>query len=162
MFHLQIQHIPTLLVHKNPFCHGKVSFQLLEYSCTIIYFIAWDLLRIDVYGFRGLTEWFFKTYPTYFIAPLRLSGSSVESPFSQYKHSSGGKLDAVNYFTSRAAHLVKQSVTTHYSGKQYQDEPLNIIEFHYKKKNIQQTCKFKQSQIIFMYTKLQYQLLTLS
>ena len=134
VFHLQIQHIPRLLVHKNPFCHGKVSFQLLECSCFTIYFIAWDLLRIDVYGFRGFTEWFLKTYPTYFIAPLRLSGSSVESLFSQYKHSSGGKLDAVNYVTSRAAHLVKQSVTTHHSGKQYRDESLNIIEIPLQKK----------------------------
>ena len=44
--------------------------------------------------------------------------------FSQYKHSSGGKLDAVNYVTSRAAHLVKQSVATHHSGKQYRDDSI--------------------------------------
>ena len=83
---------------------------------------------------EDLLNGFFKTYPTYFIAPLRLSGSSVESLFSQYKHSSGGKLDAVNYVTSRAAHLVKQSVTTHHSGKQYRDESLNIIEIPLQKK----------------------------
>ena len=72
---------------------------------------------------------FFETYPTtYFIASLRLSGSSLESLFSQYKHSSGVKLDAVNYVTSRVAHLVKQSVATYHSGKQYWDEALNVVE----------------------------------
>jgi len=85
-------------------------------------------LRIDIYGFRGFSDWFFETYPTYFIAPLQLSGSSVESLFSQYKYSSGGKLDAVNYVTSQAAHLVKQSVAAHHSGKQYRDESLSIVE----------------------------------
>jgi len=29
---------------------------------------------------------FFEAYPTYFISPLRLSGSAVESLFGQYKH----------------------------------------------------------------------------
>ena len=70
---------------------------------------------------------FFDTYPTHFISPLRLSGSSVESLFSQYKHSSGGKLDSVNYVTSRAAHLVNQSVSSHHSGKQYRDQLLDTV-----------------------------------
>jgi len=99
-------------------------------------------LRIDVYGFRALCTWFLETYPTYFVSPLRLSGSSVESLFSQYKHSSGGKLDSVNYVTSRAAHLVKQSVSTHHSGKEYRDQLLDTVEIPLHKKqttNIQAT-----------------------
>ena len=75
-----------------------------------------------------LCVWFLETYPTYFVSPLCLSGSSVESLFSQYKHSSGGKLDSVNYATSRAAHLVKQSVSTHHSGKEYRDQLLDTVE----------------------------------
>ena len=71
--------------------------------------------------------------------PLRLSGSSVESLFSQYKHSSGGKLDSVNYVTSRAAHLVKQSVSTHHSGKQYRDELLDTVEIPLHKKKYNRT-----------------------
>ena len=78
--------------------------------------------------------WFFKTYPTYFISPLRLSGSAVESIFSQYKHTAGGKLDAVNYTTARAACLIKQSVATHHSGKGYRDEALHTTEIPLKKK----------------------------
>jgi len=97
-------------------------------------FTAWDLLRIDVYGFRAFTEWFFKTYPTYFISPVRLSGSAVESLFSQYKYNAGGKLDSVNYTTARAACLIRQSVSTHHSGKGYRDENLNTTEIPLKKK----------------------------
>ena len=43
---------------------------------------------------------FFTKYPGYFV---RLSGSAVESLFSQYKYNAGGKLDAANYSSARAA-----------------------------------------------------------
>ena len=102
--------------------------------CVMLLVTAWDLLKIDVYGFRAFTKWFFKSYPTYFIVPLRLSGSAIESLFSQYKHNAGGKLDSVNYSTARAAHLVKQTVTTHHSGKGYRDENLNTMELPLRKK----------------------------
>ena len=46
-------------------------------------------------------------YPGYFLSPLRLSGSAVESLFGQFKYSSGGKLDAANYSTAHAACMVK-------------------------------------------------------
>ena len=81
-----------------------------------------------MYGLKGLCACCFETYPTHFISPLHLYGSSVESLFSQYKHSSGGKLDSVNFVTSRAAHLVKQSVSSHHSGKQYRDQLLDTVE----------------------------------
>lgn len=45
----------------------------------------------------------------------------METLFSQYKYSAGGKLDAANYATARAANLVKQSVSCHHSGKNYRD-----------------------------------------
>ena len=93
----------------------------------VLYFIAWELLRINIYSFRAICEWLLKTYPTYFISPLRLSGSSVESLFSQYKHNAGGKLDSVNYSTARGAHLVKQCVSNHHSGKGYRD---NTLEYN--------------------------------
>ena len=101
---------------------------------TLNLFIAWDLLRINVYGFRAFCQWFLETYPTYFVSPLRLSGSLVESLFSQYKHSSGGKLDSVNFITSRAAHLVKQTVSTHHSEREYRDQLLDTVEIPLNKK----------------------------
>lgn len=63
-------------------------------------------------------------YPGYFISPLRVSGSAVETLFSQYKYNAGGKLDAVNYATARAASLVKQVVSSHHCTKDYKDNEL--------------------------------------
>jgi len=98
------------------------------YVCCKYYFplVAWDLLRIDIYGFNAFAKWFFDHYPTYFISPLRISGSAVESLFSQYKYSAGGKLDAVNYATARCSHLVKQCVASHQAGKDYRDQSVGI------------------------------------
>ena len=64
---------------------------------------------------------FLEKYPGYFIFPLRVSGSAVETLFSQFKYSAGGKLDDANYSYSRAVSLVKQVATTHHSGKDYRD-----------------------------------------
>jgi len=49
----------------------------------------------------------------------------VESLFSQYKRSAGGKLDAINYPISRAAQLIKQSVAVHHSGVGYRNQSLD-------------------------------------
>ena len=46
--------------------------------------------------------------------------------FSQFKYSSGGKLDAANYCYSRAVSLVKQVTSKHHSGKEYRDGQLHI------------------------------------
>jgi len=100
----------------------------------LIFCIAWDLLRIDVYSFNAFAKWFFNTYPTYFIAPLRISGSAVESLFSQYKYSAGGKLDAVNYVTSRCSNLIKQCATSHHAGKHYRDELVGVLELPLSKR----------------------------
>lgn len=52
-------------------------------------------------------------YPDHFISPIRLSGSAVETLFSQFKHSTGGKLSASNYAVAKAANLVKNVVAAH-------------------------------------------------
>ena len=91
-------------------------------------FVAWDLLCIDAYGFNAFAKWFLETYPTYFISPLRISGSAVESLFSQYKYSAGGKLDGVNYTTSRCSHLVKQCTSSYQAGKDYRDQSIGTLE----------------------------------
>ena len=100
----------------------KVFSEKLNYKFVSV---AWDLLRIDVYSFKAFCEWFLSVYPTYFVSPLRISGSAVESLFSQYKHVAGGKLDSVNYTTARGAHLMKQIVSEHHSGAGYRDQTLN-------------------------------------
>lgn len=90
-------------------------------------FTAWDLLRICVYGFESFCIDFLNRYPDRFVSPLRVSGSAVESLFSQYKRSAGGKLDAANYTISWAAQLIKQTVSAHHSGTGYRDLSLDTL-----------------------------------
>ena len=69
------------------------------------------------------------------MSPLRITGSAVETLFSQFKYSAGGKLDSVNYSRSRAAYIVKQCVSTHHSGKGYRDALLSTSSIPIQKKN---------------------------
>ena len=108
----------------------------------MFYFIlAFDLLRIDIYGFNLFCKHFFKKYPGYFISPLRISGSAVETLFSQFKHSAGGKLDAANYSYCRAVSLVKQVASTHHSGNDYRDGQLDLPSLPMTKKVYNKTKK---------------------
>ena len=96
---------------------------------------AWDNLRIDVSGFKLLCKDFLSRYPGYYIVPLRVSGSAVETLFAQYKYLSGNKLDSVNYTTARAKYMCNKAVAaSHHSGKYYRDMPLFIPTMQLKKK----------------------------
>ena len=55
------------------------------------------------YGFIGLCEDFLSRHPEYFIVPVRISGSAIESVFSCLKYISGSNLSAINYSTSLSA-----------------------------------------------------------
>ena len=83
-------------------------------------------MRICFYGFSRFVEEFFHKYPENFISPLRLSGSAIETLFSQFKHVAGGKFSSANYVTAMAAHLVKYTVVSHRSGLDYRDTSLSI------------------------------------
>lgn len=53
---------------------------------------TWDLLRLVVHGFLAFCNWFFdKVSPNgkYFISPLRINGSAIESIYSVLKFASG-------------------------------------------------------------------------
>ena len=94
------------------------------------------MLRIDVYGFKLFCKHFLAKYPGYFISPLRISGSAVETLFSQFKYSAGGKLDSANYPTARAACLIKQTVASHHSGKDYRNNELQTTILPLQQKKI--------------------------
>uniref|UniRef100_A0A1X7UL55 Uncharacterized protein n=1 Tax=Amphimedon queenslandica TaxID=400682 RepID=A0A1X7UL55_AMPQE len=66
-----------------------------------------------------------------------LAWQTVETLFSQYKYNAGGKLDAVNYATARAASLVKQVVSSHHCSKDYKDQPLQTTELPLNRKQYQ-------------------------
>ena len=89
--------------------------------------VAWDLLKIDFYGFQAPCEDFFRHHSNHFVSPLRISGSAVETLFSQYKYAAGGKLDSANYSTVRAVCMVCSIVTPHPSGKGYKDASISSI-----------------------------------
>ena len=99
--------------------------------CFISSLIAFYLLRIDIKGFNLFCEYFLKKYPDYFASPLRISGSAVETLFSQFKYSAGG----IVYSYSRAICLVKQVSASHHSGKEYRDGQLDIPDLPMTKKN---------------------------
>ena len=106
--------------------HYPVYGKLYMDACFFVSTIAWDLLPVNVYGIQAFRKWFLETYPSYFISPLRLSGSAVESLFNQYRFSARGKLDSVNFTTAHAAHLVKQCAASHHSDKSYRDESFKL------------------------------------
>ena len=68
---------------------------------------TWDLLRITVYGFKGLIEDFSADHPGYYINPRWLNGSAIKTLFAQLKHTTGGHLSATNYATAKATLLTK-------------------------------------------------------
>ena len=61
-------------------------------------------------GFTGLCNEFLSTHPGYFICPIRLNGSAVESVFSCLKYISGGHLSSTNYSSSLTALTTQREV----------------------------------------------------
>ena len=51
---------------------------------------TWDLLQIMYKGFTGLCKDILNDHPGYFISPLRINGSAVETIFSSLKYICGG------------------------------------------------------------------------
>ena len=77
---------------------------------------------------------FLRKHPRgYYVATLRVTGSTVETFFGQFKYSSGEKLDAANYSVARAAFLMKQATEGHHSGVRYRDAPLYVHNIELKK-----------------------------
>ena len=71
---------------------------------------TWDLLQIMYKGFTGLCEDILNDHPGYFISPLRINGSAVETIFSSLKYISGGNLSSTNYPTSFAAFATQRDL----------------------------------------------------
>ena len=68
------------------------------------------ILRILVYGFRGLISDFLSSHPDYHVNPRQVNGSGVETLFGQLKHTTGGNLTGHSYETAKAALLIRRSV----------------------------------------------------
>jgi hypothetical protein len=60
-------------------------------------FLSWqtfDTLRLDYYGYKALVEQFVRLHPNYYILPNRITGSPIESLFSELRYRSSGQLTA--------------------------------------------------------------------
>lgn len=79
-----------------------------------------------VSSFLGYSDWFFTYGPGkdgYFISPIRINGSSIESLFSRLKFGAGGHLTALNYRSGLARIQAREEVNRHTdSGKGYRDD----------------------------------------
>ena len=80
-----------------------------------------------MYGFTDFCNWFVEKYPKYFVAPLRINGSGIESLFSLLKFSAAGNLSAINYGSIRGRVITgKEVVTNSNSEKGYRDDRIVV------------------------------------
>ena len=65
---------------------------------------------MTVEGFKGLCSDFFVRNPGYFMKPVQVNGSVVESLFGRFKYNADGHLSAVNYWGCVARLIVSDAV----------------------------------------------------
>ena len=81
------------------------------------------------FGFKGLCEDFVTRNPGYFIVPVRVSGSAIESVFSCLKYISGGNLSSANYATSLSAMVTQRETSCNPRGESgYRNVATDIIK----------------------------------
>ncbi|XP_068747328.1 uncharacterized protein [Montipora capricornis] len=112
-------------------CHQNTEYPDNSKKARQSKFLAWqtwDLLRLMVYGFLDFSEWFLTAYPNnYFISPLRINGSAIESIFSVLKFSAGGNLSASNYGSFRGRVITgREVITSSNSERGYRDDVILI------------------------------------
>ena len=82
------------------------------------------------YGFTQFCDDFLTRHGDgYYVVPLKLNGSAVETLFSQFKSLSGGKLSGTNYPSVRKMFLSRRDVLGHRPSAAvagYRDVPLYI------------------------------------
>ena len=105
-------------------------------TCIPCVFQMYDLLRVTYYGFIGFIETFFTNHPEYYITPLKLNGSGVETLFSQFKFSAGGKLTSLNYETAKKSVMLRRDIHgKHASRRGYRDVQLFTQPLPLRKKD---------------------------
>ena len=127
-------YVPLSLLHV--YCvHVKAVLYMGIHTCLSA-IQTWDLLRIMVYGFRGLVVDFLSSHPGYHINPRRVNGSGVETLFGQLKHTTGGNLTGYSYETGKATLLSRRSVHGRKSKDDYRDTPLYIRQSELRRKKV--------------------------
>jgi len=102
----------------------------------VLVFQTYDLLRVCNYGFLAFCEDFLHRNPAYYILPLKLNGSAVETLFSQFKYNAGGKLTSLNFATAKRSLMLKRDIHGHHSAAVgYRDVPLYTQEMPLRRKH---------------------------
>ena len=71
---------------------------------------TWDLLCIMWYGFQEFATSFTSRHPGFYVSPLRLYGSAIETLFSRLKFISHGNLTSTRYPQVLASLLTQGSI----------------------------------------------------
>ena len=93
-------------------------------------------MRLTFYGFKGFVDSFFYRHPgeEYYIVPVRLNGSALETLFPQLKYSTGGNLSSTKYASAISSLLVKRHVRGHnVKDKEYRNITYNLSSQPLKK-----------------------------
>lgn len=122
--HMPMLTFPYVYVHILQF-HTHTHTHIYSLSpCT--YVQTWDLLEIMYWGFKGLCEDFIATHPGYFISPLCVNGSAVESVFSCLKFITDGNLASTNYPSALTAFATQRDVSKNINSEAgYRNETIN-------------------------------------
>ena len=101
---------------------------------------TWDLTRLVYYGFTEFCKHFVSIFPGYYIWPLRLNGSALETIFSQLKFNMNGQLSKCQLLSSSYNTEVK---TTHswVEGKVRLQKDTIICKRNFSKKKIMFTFR---------------------
>ena len=89
------------------------------------------MLRLTVQGFQGLCTDFLTRNPGYFIKPVRVNGSVVESLFGRFKYNANGHLSGVNYRGCVARLIISDAVKER---EDYRTASIDIKDVLIKKK----------------------------
>ena len=104
---------------------------------------TYDLLRVMYFGFVDFCTDYLGRHPGYYITPLKLNGSAVETLFSQFKFSAGGKLTSQNYATAKRSVMLRRGIHGHHSSSAgYRDVPLYTQDVPLRRKKTNRGIDF--------------------
>ena len=87
------------------------------------------------YGFNEFCKYFLEKFPGYYIWPLRLNGSALETIFSQLKFNMDGQLSSVNYPAALTTLKLKRRIHGMRGKFVYRRTPLYVREITLKRKS---------------------------
>ena len=119
------------IVSLSLFFFPKLEANTKPFYCSLQ---TWDLTRLVYYGFTEFCKHFVSIFPGYYIWPLRLNGSALETIFSQLKFNMNGQLSSVNYSAALTTLKLKRRIHGWRGKFVYRKTPLYVREISLKRK----------------------------